>query len=181
MEIRQIALFLAWLFYTLIWHAVFSNLPLSAPMPYGVHARFWMQPNIFLCVFAGVGIAKIFDWMFLGLQARILGDSTVNEQKGIVNSKAIMSAKEKDNIRTKQKGKGGSDGKVMGKDATREGGKDLNREKDGIQVDTPTSSESKSIQSKEKSTVWNVSIEVRYFVRCKFIFKMENQTEITKK
>jgi hypothetical protein len=37
-----------WLFYVLLWHCVLSNLPLSAPMPFAVHSRFWMQPNILL-------------------------------------------------------------------------------------------------------------------------------------
>jgi hypothetical protein len=29
-----------WVFYTAVWHFVFSNIPLSSPMPYGVHARY---------------------------------------------------------------------------------------------------------------------------------------------
>lgn len=49
--------------YTLLWHGIFSNLPLSNPMAFGVHARFWMQPNITGCVLLGVllhnSIAKI--------------------------------------------------------------------------------------------------------------------------
>ena len=32
-------LFGAWLFYVLVWHGVLSNLPLSKPMPFAVHAR----------------------------------------------------------------------------------------------------------------------------------------------
>lgn len=40
--------------YTLLWHGIFSNLPLSNPMAFGVHARFWMQPNITGCVLLGV-------------------------------------------------------------------------------------------------------------------------------
>lgn len=46
-------LFGNWLFYTITWHAIFSNLPLSSPMPFAVHARFWMQPNITLTVLLG--------------------------------------------------------------------------------------------------------------------------------
>lgn len=45
-----------WFFYVFIWHFTLSNLPLNAPMPYLVHARFWMQPNIILCIFAGFGV-----------------------------------------------------------------------------------------------------------------------------
>lgn len=46
-----------WLFYVSIWHGVLSNLPLNAPMPYGVHARFWMQPDIFVYALAGAGLS----------------------------------------------------------------------------------------------------------------------------
>lgn len=48
-----------WLYYVFIWHCIFSNLPLSAPMPYGVHARFWMQPNIVFFVLFGVSLDTI--------------------------------------------------------------------------------------------------------------------------
>lgn len=43
----------SFLWYTFIWHGVFSNLPLSNPMAFGVHSRFWMQPNIVLSVLLG--------------------------------------------------------------------------------------------------------------------------------
>jgi hypothetical protein len=52
-------LFSLWVFYTLVWHCIFSNLPLSAPMPFGVHARFWMQPNIVLFILMGVSVELI--------------------------------------------------------------------------------------------------------------------------
>ena len=42
-------------FYLLAFHAL-SNLPLSDPLLYGIHARFWMQPHLALCCFAGLGI-----------------------------------------------------------------------------------------------------------------------------
>lgn len=35
-----LCLVLCWILYTLVWHFVFSNIPLSSPMPYGVHARY---------------------------------------------------------------------------------------------------------------------------------------------
>ena len=60
----NVALFFgaAWLVYTGVWHCVLSNLPLHAPVPYGVHARFWMQPSVLMCVLAGVGIGYTFNW-----------------------------------------------------------------------------------------------------------------------
>lgn len=51
-----------WVFYTLIWHCVLSNLPLSSPMPFAVHSRFWMQPNLLLYVLLGVAVGKIADY-----------------------------------------------------------------------------------------------------------------------
>jgi hypothetical protein len=33
-------LLVCWIVYVIIWHGVLSNIPLSSPMPYGVHARF---------------------------------------------------------------------------------------------------------------------------------------------
>ncbi len=48
-----------WLFYVVIWHSVLSNLPLDSPMPYIVHARFWIQPHILVCVLAGVGASQL--------------------------------------------------------------------------------------------------------------------------
>lgn len=53
----MIVLLLVFAFYTITWHGVLSNLPLSSPMPYGVHARFWLQPNIVICIFIGYGIS----------------------------------------------------------------------------------------------------------------------------
>ncbi|CAM9708487.1 unnamed protein product, partial [Ectocarpus fasciculatus] len=53
-----------WVGYVLVWHSVFSNLPLHAPMPFAVHSRFWMQPNILSSVLSGVGVAVAFGKLF---------------------------------------------------------------------------------------------------------------------
>jgi len=42
-------------FYLLFWNFVLSNLPLWSPMAYAVHSRFWMQPNLLLCMYSGLG------------------------------------------------------------------------------------------------------------------------------
>ena len=47
----------AWGVYVSVWHGVLSNLPLATPMGFAVHARFWMQPFVPVCVLAGVGCA----------------------------------------------------------------------------------------------------------------------------
>ena len=44
------------LFYIVVFHTL-SNLPLSTPMPYEVHRRFWMQPNIIISLFLGLGLS----------------------------------------------------------------------------------------------------------------------------
>ena len=50
-----IVLFCAWLHYLFWWNGLFSNLPLSTEMSFEVQSRFYMQPNILICFFAGVG------------------------------------------------------------------------------------------------------------------------------
>merc|ERR1711871_1780581 len=43
-----------YVFYFCIFHSL-ANLPLGDKLLYGIHQRFWMQPNILLFCFAGVG------------------------------------------------------------------------------------------------------------------------------
>jgi hypothetical protein len=64
-----------WLFYTLVWHCVFSNLPLSSPMPFAVHSRFWMQPNILLYALCCAAIELIAD-CFIASNVRTAAVST---------------------------------------------------------------------------------------------------------
>ena len=47
-----------WIFYLCVFHSL-ANLPLSNPLLYGVHQRFWMQPNIFFFIFSGIGGVKL--------------------------------------------------------------------------------------------------------------------------
>lgn len=54
-----IGLVVAWAFYVILWHCVLSNISLRHPMSRAVHARFWMQPNLLLCVAAGAGFGII--------------------------------------------------------------------------------------------------------------------------
>jgi hypothetical protein len=46
------ALIQAIIFYTVVWNFVFSNLPLDIPMAFNVSSRFWMQPNMIMCLYA---------------------------------------------------------------------------------------------------------------------------------
>ncbi len=56
-----------WIVYTCVWHAVLSNLPLSAPMPFAVHSRFWMQPTIPLAILSSLGLVAISQYFPMGL------------------------------------------------------------------------------------------------------------------
>lgn len=55
-----IALAVALAVYLIVFNWL-SNMPLDDPLLFGVHARFWMQPNIVVFVFCGVGIYWTFD------------------------------------------------------------------------------------------------------------------------
>lgn len=51
------ALIAALAVYLIVFHWL-SNMPLDDPLLFGIHARFWMQPNIVVFIFCGVGIYR---------------------------------------------------------------------------------------------------------------------------
>lgn len=53
------ALLFALALYLVVFHSL-SNMPLDDPLLYGVHARFWMQPNILVFTFCGIGLYRAF-------------------------------------------------------------------------------------------------------------------------
>lgn len=53
-------LVLSYVFYIIVFHSL-SNMPLNEELLYGVQARFWMQPNILVFLFAGFGMTKVFS------------------------------------------------------------------------------------------------------------------------
>lgn len=57
------ALIAAWVFYVGFWHGVLSNISLRRPMSKAVHARFWMQPNLLLCIAAGGGLGVVVNFI----------------------------------------------------------------------------------------------------------------------
>lgn len=65
-----------WLFYVLVWHCVLSNLPLSAPMPFAVHSRFWMQPNLVLYILLGVSLGYSADFIVKSMASKETGKAT---------------------------------------------------------------------------------------------------------
>lgn len=44
--------------YLLVFHSL-ANLPLRDPLLFGIFARFWMQPNIIVCIWVGVGLEAV--------------------------------------------------------------------------------------------------------------------------
>ncbi|ETV78915.1 hypothetical protein, variant 2 [Aphanomyces astaci] len=61
-------------FYLIVFHAL-SNMPLTEGLLYGVHMRFWQQPNIILFVWGGVGLDAVLQraWRTSGAVAAGLG------------------------------------------------------------------------------------------------------------
>ena len=45
-------------FYMLVFHSL-SNLPLTEGLIYGVHARFWQQPNVIMFMFLSCGVGYV--------------------------------------------------------------------------------------------------------------------------
>ena len=62
-ELHQATSQLVWamfVVYVVMFHSL-SNLPLSESMPFEVHRRFWMQPNIIVAVWVGIGLTTFFE------------------------------------------------------------------------------------------------------------------------
>lgn len=47
-----------YVFYMLVFHAL-ANLPLSEGLTYGVHMRFWQQPNVIVFIWLGIGLDQL--------------------------------------------------------------------------------------------------------------------------
>ena len=54
--------FFSFVFYEVGFHSL-SNLPLENPLLFGIHARFWMQPNVLLFVWVGIGLIFVSEWI----------------------------------------------------------------------------------------------------------------------
>ncbi|GLD92257.1 hypothetical protein PINS_up000790 [Pythium insidiosum] len=49
-----------YVFYMIVFHAL-ANLPLSEGLTYGVHMRFWQQPNVIVFLWIGIGLVAVLD------------------------------------------------------------------------------------------------------------------------
>lgn len=47
-----------YIFYMLVFHSL-ANLPLSEGLTYGVHMRFWQQPNVIVFIWLGIGLNQV--------------------------------------------------------------------------------------------------------------------------
>jgi hypothetical protein len=74
-----ISIVTCFVFYLLVFHCL-SNLPLSSPMPYEVHRRFWMQPNLIVSFFIGIGVCHGLSY----------GMNSFNDIKMIMKPKNIV-------------------------------------------------------------------------------------------
>mmetsp|Transcript_21047 Transcript_21047/g.30398 ORF Transcript_21047/g.30398 Transcript_21047/m.30398 type:complete len:795 (-) Transcript_21047:201-2585(-) len=72
----QVVLVCTYIFYFIVFHSL-SNLPLDNKLLYGVHQRFWMQPNVLLFIFGGMGFIFVFDW----IDAVLCGANTSQHKK----------------------------------------------------------------------------------------------------
>jgi hypothetical protein len=89
-----LVLVFTWAFYLAVFHSL-SNLPLSNPLLYGVHQRFWLQPSIIVFVFAGVGVNAFSSLLLLLTSARTnqLHENTMHKTvSAIVIRIAVLSA-----------------------------------------------------------------------------------------
>ena len=67
---------LALIFYLVVFHSL-SNLPLSNPLLFGIHQRFWMHPNILMFILIGIGGEKLILSASNGSPSRLLALATM--------------------------------------------------------------------------------------------------------
>jgi hypothetical protein len=73
-------------FYFAVFHSL-SNLPLHDRLLYGVHQRFWMQPNILMFTFLGVGVNALLNTARWGLERLFTSRTDAAGKMGSGNSK----------------------------------------------------------------------------------------------
>ena len=78
-----VAVFATLAFYEIVFHSL-SNMPLDNPLLFGVHARFWQQPNFIVFVYFGVALAALF-----GAALRAIGAGSEAPPTKAANAAAI--------------------------------------------------------------------------------------------
>eukprot|EP00500_Bicosoecida_sp_ms1_P007814 CAMPEP_0203820576 /NCGR_PEP_ID=MMETSP0115-20131106/40358_1 /ASSEMBLY_ACC=CAM_ASM_000227 /TAXON_ID=33651 /ORGANISM="Bicosoecid sp, Strain ms1" /LENGTH=772 /DNA_ID=CAMNT_0050729589 /DNA_START=252 /DNA_END=2566 /DNA_ORIENTATION=+ len=83
----------ALLFYLGVFHTL-SNMPLDDELLFGVHARFWQQPNVVAFILLGVGLSVALEWV----AAKALGSGVAdNRQARRAAARAAEAAGKKKN------------------------------------------------------------------------------------
>jgi len=93
-------------FYFGVFHSL-SNLPLSNKLLYGVHQRFWMQPNLITFAYGGVGfyyMARFIEYL--------CGSSSSSSSSSSAAAAAISKSESKGN-KQRDQGKGGGNGAIV--------------------------------------------------------------------
>jgi hypothetical protein len=87
-----VALTGCFVFYLIVFHSL-SNLPLDSPMPFEVHRRFWMQPNICIALFLGLGVSHGTHYLQALFSTRGASTSTkwkLQDMAGVVTTLAVF-------------------------------------------------------------------------------------------
>lgn len=77
-------LLVTYTFYMIVFHSL-ANLPLSEGLTYGVHMRFWQQPNVIVFIWLGVGFDKIVE-----VASRVPTSSIGHTVRTVVCSAALL-------------------------------------------------------------------------------------------
>lgn len=88
-------------------------MPLDDPLLYGVHARFWQQPNILACILAAIGVGWLLD--------QVVGEPQVTPAAAAAGSGTAATAKGKGKAPRGKKPKG-TVAKVAQEEAGQESG-----------------------------------------------------------
>ena len=75
-----LALVVTQIFYFSIFHTL-ANLPLHDRLLYGIHQRFWMQPNVLLFLLGGVGFDAIMRYFLTSSPLPLFSSSRGNSKK----------------------------------------------------------------------------------------------------
>ena len=99
------ALVVTQIFYFSVFHTL-ANLPLHDKLLYGIHQRFWMQPNVLLFALGGVGFDAIMRYFLSSSSLSLFSSSSSNnskKQKMMQIQKQKQQQKIKNNNKNKNK------------------------------------------------------------------------------
>ena len=89
-------------FYQLVFHFL-SNMPLDDPLLFGVHARFWQQPNFIIFVYFGIGFAGLCSALPRLVGGESSGGKSTTKTKTNTNTPPKTGKKKKEKEKKKKK------------------------------------------------------------------------------